>query len=78
MCGSVKTSARAISAAAGGTHPVGGVSMALDSAEMRFYAVLGAGLAILALCLFMGVSVDQILMILAAFGLGGALPSPLK
>lgn len=52
--------------------------MALDSAEMRFYAVLGAGLAILAMCLFMGVSVDQILMILAAFGLGGALPSPLK
>lgn len=59
-------------------HHMGGVYMALDSAELRFYALLGTGLALVAVCLFVGVPIEQILMLLAAFGLGGALPSPVK
>lgn len=52
--------------------------MALDTAEMRFYALLGAGLALVAVCLFVGIPIEQILMLLAAFGLGGVMPSPAK
>jgi len=50
----------------------------LDTAEMRYYALLGVGLAIFAIGMYFGVSVEQIIAILAAFGLGGVLPSPLK
>lgn len=55
----------------------GGVSM-LDSADSRFYALLGTGILILALCLYYAVPIEQIVAILAAFGLGGVLPSPAK
>lgn len=50
----------------------------LDAAEMRFYALLGCGLVIFTVSLYFGIPIEQILMILAAFGLGGALPSPVK
>jgi len=50
----------------------------LDTTEMRFYALLGAGLALVAICLYLGLPIEQILQLLLAFGIGGALPSPAK
>ena len=77
MYGLERTYPPATCLAAGGTHHTGGVYM-LDAAEMRFYALLGCGLVIFTISLYFGVPIEQVLMILAAFGLGGALPSPLK
>lgn len=50
----------------------------LDTAEMRYYALLGVGMLIFALGMYYGLPVEQILAILAAFGVGGILPSPVK
>jgi len=48
----------------------------IDSVEMRYYALLGVGLVIFALGMYYALPVEQIIALLAAFGIGGILPSP--
>lgn len=53
-------------------------SEGMGEAERRTYILIGAGIVIFAIAIFAGVPIEQVLLILGAFGLGGAIPSPIK